>query len=87
MIFNNATEYQLDSDMWTFDKYLEVLFREKPVNGVNFNLYQLLTYYDFLRTNQERVNRIFPLVVPVEDGFIFNKKSIGFRKKANESKT
>ncbi len=44
------------------------------VNGFNFNLAQVLSYYDSLKMNYGEINRIFPLSIPVEDGFIFNNK-------------
>ena len=50
------------------------MFAEKTVNGFNFNLAQVLSYYDSLKMNYGDINRIFPLSIPVEDGFIFDNK-------------
>ncbi|MBN2041167.1 MAG: hypothetical protein JW864_14080 [Spirochaetes bacterium] len=73
MIYNNAKQYQpLGVSDWLYEEDVEVIFQEEDAYGVNFNLFQTLTYYDYLKENYDEVNRVFPLKIPVEDGFIFD---------------
>ncbi len=73
MIFNKAKEYNLTGyNIWSFNKDIEETFHEEKVNGLNFNLFQTISYYDSLKKNSAEINRIFPLVVPIEDGFVFD---------------
>jgi hypothetical protein len=74
MLFNNAKQYDPSSiSAWANPVDVTDMFAEKTVNGFNFNLAQVLSYYDSLKMNYNDINRIFPLSIPVEDGFIFDK--------------
>lgn len=73
MIFNNAKQYQpVGVTGWSYQEDVEVIFEEEDTYGLNFNLWQTLTYYDYLKENYTDINRIFPLKIPIEDGFIFD---------------
>jgi hypothetical protein len=75
MLFDSAKQFVPTSvSEWGPDNPVDVqdMFAEKTVNGFNFNLAQVLSYYDSLKMNYGDINRIFPLSIPVEDGFIFN---------------
>ncbi len=81
MIINNPMEYKLIDDddnfngvnEWqlTEDNPVTTLFNEKYVSGRNFNLYQLTSYYESLLSVSPYINRIFPLNIYIEDGFVF----------------
>lgn len=79
MLFDNAKRYSIldilaTGNTWGTPENVIDLFHEEKVEGFNFNLAQVISYSDSLRMNYLQVNRIFPLVIPVEDGFIFNNK-------------
>jgi hypothetical protein len=75
MLFDSAVDFS-PSGVTTWDNLnpenVEDLFREEDVDGFNFNLAQVLSYSDYLRENYLDINRIFPLKIPFEDGFVFD---------------
>lgn len=80
MIFDSATEYYEESvGNWVVNPnltngILTVLFHEETVSGFDFNQIQVNSYYDSLLNYYDDINRIFPLSIPVEDGFVFDNK-------------
>ncbi len=73
MIFNNATQYYLaPSGTWTVGDAVQVLFHEKTIDGFDFNQLQVNTYYDSLHENADDINRIFPLNIPIDGGFVYS---------------
>ena len=74
MIFNNAAQFEKSDGVWAFLQYAETIFAEKTVNGFDFNQLQVNTYYDSLRLESSRVNRIFPLSIPIDGGLIYDKE-------------
>ena len=80
MAFDSAEEYYLENDndsfngngLWTYNDNLEFLFHEKFKSGFDFNQLQLNTYYDSLLIESNSINRVFPLEIAIEDGFIFD---------------
>ena len=85
MLFDGARQYVPTAvDTWASDTTdvegtvengnVQDMFEEKNVNGFNFNLAQVLSYYDSLKNNYDEINRIFPLAIPIEDGFVFNNE-------------
>lgn len=74
MIFNNAAQFEKSDGVWAFLQYAETIFAEKTVDGFDFNQLQVNTYYDSLRLESSRVNRIFPLSIPIDGGLIYDKE-------------
>ncbi len=75
MLFDNAIQYDPASvAAWDSPVNVQDIFAENTVNGFNFNLAQVLSYYDSLKMNYYEINKIFPLSINVEDGFIFDNK-------------
>ncbi|MDY6934659.1 MAG: hypothetical protein SVZ03_10625 [Spirochaetota bacterium] len=80
MIFDGSKEYYLVDDddefnnmgEWIFNKNLESIFREETVIGFDFNWLQVNTYYDSLLNYYNSINRVFPMVISIEDGLIFD---------------
>lgn len=74
MIFNNAAQFERISGVWTYSQNAETIFAEKTVEGFDFNQLQVNTYYDSLRVEADRVNRIFPLPIPIDGGLNYSKE-------------
>ncbi|HSV97873.1 MAG TPA: hypothetical protein VLM75_13205 [Spirochaetota bacterium] len=74
MIFNNAAQFERISGVWTYSQNVETIFAEKAVEGFDFNQLQVNSYYDSLRLESGRVNRIFPLSIPIDGGLIYDKE-------------
>ncbi|MBN2402836.1 MAG: hypothetical protein JXN64_10605 [Spirochaetes bacterium] len=86
MLFNNAKQFVptgVNADgtnTWGYDPDVDIngnvedMFEERTVKAFNFNLTQVLSYYDSLKINYDEINRIFPLRIPVEGGFIFDNE-------------
>ncbi len=74
MIFNNAVQLQKTGGVWTFFQNAEAIFAEKTVEGFDFNQLQVNSYYDSLRVESGRINRIFPLSIPIEGGLDYSKE-------------
>lgn len=77
MIFNMATRwiYNYSTFAWEQQDEPQTIFREKKVFGVDFNQMQVLTWWDYLRTNYKDVLRIFPLRVNFPPGgFVYSRK-------------
>ncbi len=78
MIFNSAKIYEVsgfdsnEENTWDYDQDFKVIFHEKETYGLNFNLLQTITYCDYLKENYNNINRIFPLKIQFEDGFVFD---------------
>ncbi len=73
MLFDGAVDYSPTGvRAWGNSQNVQDLFQEETVNGFNFNMAQVLSYYDYLKMNYLEVNRVFPLVIPFEDGFVFD---------------
>ncbi len=74
MVFNNADQFEKSGGVWTFSKKAETIFAEKTVEGFDFNQLQVNSYYDSLRLESSRVNRIFPLSIPIDGGLAYSKE-------------
>ncbi len=74
MIFNNAAQFAKSGGVWTYSQDAETIFAEKTVEGFDFNQLQVNSYYDSLRLESSRVNRIFPLSIPIDGGLIYDKE-------------
>jgi hypothetical protein len=73
MLFDGALDFPASNvTTWGAGQPVQDMFEEVNVNGFNFNLAQVLSYTDNLRVNWQSVNRIFPLIVHFEDGFVFD---------------
>lgn len=86
MIFNNAKIYDVSGlnnvefspnqfewrNTWDYDREVEVIFHEEDVYGLNFNLFQTITYCDYIKEDYDEINRIFPLRIRVEDDFVLD---------------
>lgn len=72
MIFDNAMVYS-QQGTWSTGTLAEVIFHEKTVNGFNFNLLQVNSYWDSLRTNASDIIRIFPLEIPITGGLDYDR--------------
>ncbi len=57
---------------WEFLENDEDIFAEGEVEGLNFNIFQINSYYDALLYQANRINRIFPIKVALDDVFIFD---------------
>ncbi len=76
MIFDNARTYhKTGPGAWEYDEDSETIFREKVVKGFDFNQLQVNSYFDSLRVESGRINRIFPLVVPIEGGLAYSRQN------------
>lgn len=74
MIFNNASQFERSAGVWIYFKDAETIFAEKTIEGFDFNQLQVNTWYDSLRLEASRVNRIFPLSIPIDGGMIYSKE-------------
>ena len=75
MLFDGAIKW-LPQSTWSPLTYLDT-FTERPVPGFNFNQFQAYSIYDPLRYESYLYNRVFPIIIGLEDtpvGMIFNKK-------------
>ncbi|HNU92039.1 MAG TPA: hypothetical protein PKO25_09210, partial [Spirochaetota bacterium] len=76
MIFDNARTYhKIGPGSWIYDEDSETIFQEKVVKGFDFNQLQVNTYFDSLRVEASRINRIFPLVIPIEGGLEYSRSN------------
>ncbi len=76
MIFDNARTYhKTGPGAWEYDEDSETIFREKAVKGFDFNQLQVNSYFDSLRVESGRINRIFPLVIPIEGGLAYSRQN------------
>ncbi|MGB4270481.1 MAG: hypothetical protein WBK20_15060 [Spirochaetota bacterium] len=74
LIFDNATQWYLDAiNTVVQDSVPQVIFHEKTVNGFDFNQLMVNTYYDYLKENYQDINRVFPLVIPIDGGLQVNE--------------
>ncbi len=74
LIFDNATQWYIDpTNTIVPDSAPQVIFHEKTVNGLDFNQLMVNTYYDYLKENYKDINRVFPLVIPIDGGLIVNE--------------
>lgn len=74
LIFDNATQWHIDATNTVVqDSDPQVIFHEKTVNGFDFNQLMVNTYYDYLKENYQDINRVFPLVIPIDGGLLVNE--------------
>ncbi|MDH7552294.1 MAG: hypothetical protein QHH74_01415 [Spirochaetota bacterium] len=74
LIFDNATQWHIDlSNNVIQDSDPEVIFHEEKVSGFDFNQLMVNTYYDYLKENYQEINRVFPLVIPIDGGLVVNE--------------
>ena len=74
LIFDNAKQWYFDSSgNIEPDDAPEEIFHENDVYGFDFNQLMVNTYYDYLKQNYEDINRVFPLVVPIDGGLVVDK--------------
>lgn len=74
LIFDNATQWYLDTTNTVVQGSVpQVIFHEKTVNGFDFNQLMVNTYYDYLKENYQDINRVFPLVIPIDGGLLVNE--------------
>ncbi len=74
LVFDNATQWYIDAGGTVVqDDDPEVIFHEKTVKGFDFNQLMVNTYYDYLKENYQDINRVFPLVIPIDGGLLVNK--------------
>jgi len=82
MIVDKTKKYQAGATGWNLyededssakDGANWDVFFEKEVEGYNFNLLQVNTYYDSLHNNRSDINRVFPLLVPIKGGLVFDR--------------
>ncbi|MEJ5361249.1 MAG: hypothetical protein WHV26_04220 [Spirochaetota bacterium] len=74
LVFDNATQWHIDAtNAVVQDDDPEVIFHEKTVKGFDFNQLMVNTYYDYLKENYQDINRVFPLVIPIDGGLLVNK--------------
>jgi hypothetical protein len=59
----------------TLNKTETTLFHEVKVNGYDFILEQVNSFYDTLKNNQSSINRVYPLNVPISGGFVYDNKN------------
>ena len=72
MIFDQAEKFYLsESGTWESAGKAEVIFREKDTYGLDFNQLMVNSYYDTLKTNSDDVNRVFPLLIPIDGDFVY----------------
>lgn len=71
LIFDNATQWYIDANGTVIrDSDPEVIFHEEKVNGFDFNQVLVNTFYDTLKNNDDEINRVFPLEIPIDGGLI-----------------
>ncbi len=73
MLFDNAKKFKYGSTGWEFVEDITDIFHEKTVSAFNFNKHMVNSHYDTLRKESSRINRVFPLIVPIPDGFKYSK--------------
>lgn len=76
MLMDSAKQY-IESYFGSWDYYMDMFdtFDEETVFGFDFNQLQTNTYYDSMRKEASDVNRVFPLVVLIDDGGLhYNRK-------------
>jgi hypothetical protein len=73
MSFNNAKLYQLVGNTFSYEKDAEFIFKEKTVNGFDFNQLSVNSYWDSLRTESSEIIRVFPLQIPIIGGMTYTK--------------
>ncbi len=73
MLFDKAKRYRLGSNGWEYVEDNTDMFHEKDVKAFNFNQFQVNSYYDSLRIERNKINRVFPLWIPIAGGFKYNK--------------
>lgn len=74
LIFDNATQWYIDANGTVIrDSDPEVIFHEEKVNGFDFNQVLVNTFYDTLKNNDDEINRVFPLDIPIDGGLIVKK--------------
>jgi hypothetical protein len=72
-VFDNA--YSFYPVTGALYKTETTLFHEVTVNGYNFILEQVNSFYDKLKKNQSYINRVYPLSVPISGGFVYDNKN------------
>ncbi len=73
MLFDQARVYIPGGGGWSGQMVVDI-FAEQYLNAFNFNAMQTLSYYDTLRIEQYfNLNRVYPLVIPIQNGLVFNK--------------
>lgn len=78
MVFNSGTYYYLNSDTgneWAYNAPSTTMFHEESINGFDFNQFQTNTYFDSLMLEADTINRVFPLVVPINGGFNYDNNN------------
>ncbi|MGQ9843886.1 MAG: hypothetical protein ACUVRK_10015 [Spirochaetota bacterium] len=71
LVFDNATQWHIDANGTVVqDSNLEVIFHEETVKGFDFNQVLVNTFYDTLKNNDDKINRVFPLEIPIDGGLI-----------------
>jgi hypothetical protein len=75
MLLDGARRYIPDQFGWTSSVIWDV-FAEDEVPCFNFNTYQMHSNYDTLRLESAYLNRVYPLIIPINDyqGMIFSNK-------------
>ncbi len=74
MLMDGAQKYVPQSEGWSASPMWDV-FAEKQYPCLNFNKMQVHSFYDTLRYESSYFNRVFPVVVPIQDaalGMIYN---------------
>jgi len=85
IVFDKAKKYPLSGDGFATSEDSTVDFQtlnadgdfDAPVSISGFDTNQLLTqrYYDTLLEDSSSVNKVFPLIVPIENGFTYNRSN------------
>lgn len=73
-VFDNPRRY--DSGCTELD-VPTTYFKEVEVEGFDFNQQQVKTHWDTLRIENRRINRVFPVKIPIEGGFTYNRENPG----------
>ncbi len=81
MLFDSAKIYYYNDNnvidgigTWSFVENDKDIFAEEDVEGLNFIIYQINSYYDSLLYQASSINRIFPLSIKIDDPFIFDNE-------------
>ncbi|MCU0846630.1 MAG: hypothetical protein MUD12_01935 [Spirochaetes bacterium] len=75
MMFNQAKQYTQGAAGWTFVQDVPGLFEEKIVlGGYDINLNLINSYTDSLKLEGMYINRIYPILIPIEGGLYFDSQ-------------
>jgi len=75
IMLNQAKQYTLSAGGWTFVQDVPGLFEEKIIlGGYDINLNLINSYTDSLKLEGMYINRIYPILIPIEGGLYFDSQ-------------